>query len=429
MNRFLRKHFFTFFLSLMIILMNLQFGSLSVSAEEEDIQKISLSGLDLSENTYINFGYGTYTEPSNRWKDLTYTSSDESIIKISNHCMIALKPGKATVTASYVNSDGSTVSDSAVMNVDSIYPWHLMNLDTVSPTSIDIEIDYLYTIIYATSEDTRHNFSVDENDNWTNPSIYSVSWSSSNENVVKIRPCPFTGVEDSFFIHPEGYNGRIYLTPVSEGTATISASYGGVTNSVTVNIISNKSSDTTPSKTPDNNEIETAKAGDKLVDPNTGSTYILKSDGSVGFSSPSNNGSNITIPSDVTINGVTYPVTSILPKAFNNNKRIKKVTVGKNVTVIDYAAFKNATNLSRLDLKSSNVTTIGKGAFFGCKKLKTININGNQLKKVFNGAFRNTKRKANVTIYAKDKNIYKKLVKELKKKGLKNATFKYKKMK
>ena len=49
---------------------------------------------------------------------------------------------------------------------------------------------------------------------------------------------------------------------------------------------------------------------------------------------------SVTVPDKVTIGGVTYKVTAIAPKAFANNKKLKKVTISKNITSIGKNAFK-----------------------------------------------------------------------------------------
>lgn len=61
----------------------------------------------------------------------------------------------------------------------------------------------------------------------------------------------------------------------------------------------------------------------------------------------------ITIPEKVTINGITYQVTSIVDSAFAGNKKMTKLTIG------------------------SNIKTIGKKAFYKCAKLETVKLGKN----------------------------------------------------
>ena len=48
------------------------------------------------------------------------------------------------------------------------------------------------------------------------------------------------------------------------------------------------------------------------------------------------------VPSVVRIQNHTYKVTAVASKAFRNNKRLTKVTIGKNVKTIGSSAFEGA---------------------------------------------------------------------------------------
>ncbi len=107
-----------------------------------------------------------------------------------------------------------------------------------------------------------------------------------------------------------------------------------------------------------------------------------------------------TVPNVVKIDGITYKVTKISAKAFKSKSKLKKVTIGKNIT------------------------SIGKQTFYGCKKLKTIIIKTTKLKSVGKQAFKGIHKKATIKVPKKQYKKYKKL---LKGKGQKN-TVKIKKM-
>ena len=83
--------------------------------------------------------------------------------------------------------------------------------------------------------------------------------------------------------------------------------------------------------------------------------------------------SKITIPDTVTIDGSVYKVTAIEANAFKNNKKITKVTIGKNVTSIGKNAFMGCTKLTSVTI-GKKVKTIGASAFSGCSKLKTVKM-------------------------------------------------------
>ena len=81
----------------------------------------------------------------------------------------------------------------------------------------------------------------------------------------------------------------------------------------------------------------------------------------------------ISIPDEVTVNGVMIPVAAILKSTFKNNTAIINATVGRNVTVIGSKAFYGAKNLKNI-LVYSDVVKVGKGAFKGIAKNALIKI-------------------------------------------------------
>ena len=98
---------------------------------------------------------------------------------------------------------------------------------------------------------------------------------------------------------------------------------------------------------------------------------------------------SVTIPATVTINNVTYKVTSIAANAFKNNKKLKKVVIGKNIT------------------------KIGKKAFYGCSKLKNITVKTTKLtkKNVGSQAFKGIHKKATFKVSKKKISSYRKIFK------------------
>ena len=127
----------------------------------------------------------------------------------------------------------------------------------------------------------------------------------------------------------------------------------------------------------------------------------------------------VTVPSEVTIDGVTYKVTSIAGNAFKDTKKIKKIVIGSNITSIGKNAFAGCTSLTSITI-GKNVTKIGKNAFTGCKKLKSITIKTKKLttKTVKKGAFNGISKKVVVKVPKSKYKTYKKL---LPAKGLKKA--------
>lgn len=122
----------------------------------------------------------------------------------------------------------------------------------------------------------------------------------------------------------------------------------------------------------------------------SGGNYRVTGTDSVEFSKPAGKKSTVNIPSQITVNGNFYRVTSIAPNAFKNNKKLRKVIIG------------------------SEIQRIGANAFCGCKNLKNIRINTKKLKKNHVGkkAFSGINKKAVFKIGFKSKvKTYKKIFK------------------
>ena len=93
----------------------------------------------------------------------------------------------------------------------------------------------------------------------------------------------------------------------------------------------------------------------------------------------------VNIPSKVKIKNVTYKVISIKAKAFAKMKKLKKVTIGNNVSFIGKSAFYNCKNLTKVYI-GKKVEIIYQNAFKGDKKLKNITIKAKRTK-INKGAF------------------------------------------
>ena len=133
-----------------------------------------------------------------------------------------------------------------------------------------------------------------------------------------------------------------------------------------------------------------------VEDKSSKATYKVTSNKgklTVTYNSTKNkNASKAVIPDLVKIKGKKYKVTAIAPYAFKNNKKLKKITIGKNIE------------------------KIGKYAFYGCKNLKSIKIKTVKLKKnsIGKNAFKKINKKARFKVPRKKFKLYKKLIKKAK---------------
>lgn len=98
---------------------------------------------------------------------------------------------------------------------------------------------------------------------------------------------------------------------------------------------------------------------------------------------------SLSIPATVKIGKKAYKVTSIKTNALKNNKKIRALTIGKNVKAI------------------------GKNAFYGCKILKKITIKTTKLtmKSVGKNAFKGLNSKVSITVPDSELVAYQKLLK------------------
>ena len=124
--------------------------------------------------------------------------------------------------------------------------------------------------------------------------------------------------------------------------------------------------------------IKSGKAKYKITSMTT-ATYISLTD---------KKAKSASVPATVKYGGRTYKVNAIGSKAFSNKKKLRSVTIGKNVK------------------------TVAAKAFYKCKNLKTVTVKATKLKKVGKKAFGGINSKAVFKISKKKMKAYKKLIKK-----------------
>lgn len=178
-------------------------------------------------------------------------------------------------------------------------------------------------------------------------------------------------------------------------------------------------------------KLAVPKKGSKLKDTSSKAEYKVlsakvskgKVTGTVSYVKSRNKSAKIVkVPAKITVNGGTYTVTAIADKAFRNNKKITKITIGNNVRTIGSSVFYNCKKLKTVTLGKKvetignnafgkctaltkitipvKVKKIGKQSFYGCKKLKTITVKTTKLKKSSVGAsaFKGISTKATIKV-------------------------------
>lgn len=123
---------------------------------------------------------------------------------------------------------------------------------------------------------------------------------------------------------------------------------------------------------------------EKLAYPKAGTSYTIsgneykvsKPGAEVILVKTSKTTKNVTVPAQIYAQGITYKVTSIGAKAFNNNKKLTKVTIGTNIVEINSNAFFNCKNLKTVTIKSVLLTTktASKKAFKNAHKKLVIQV-------------------------------------------------------
>ena len=125
----------------------------------------------------------------------------------------------------------------------------------------------------------------------------------------------------------------------------------------------------------------------------SGSTYkVTKAGAEVMVYKTSKVARSVTIPATIKAKGISYKVTAIGTKAFNGNKKLKKVTIGANIAKISNNAFFKCKSLKMVTIKSVLLTkkTASKRAFKGVNKKMVIKV-PKKMKKVYVKIFKGLK--------------------------------------
>lgn len=158
--------------------------------------------------------------------------------------------------------------------------------------------------------------------------------------------------------------------------------------------------DTSGDSAGNNETIVPANKGDVLKDNDKNAIYTVTNSSAsspeVSYKLDNKKVKKVVIPKTITVDGVTYKVTSVQSGAFKNHKNLKEVTIGTNVKSIGKNAFSGCKKLTTVKM-GKNVTSIGENAFYNCIALKKIEIPA-KVNKIGTKAFYNCKKLTNITI-------------------------------
>lgn len=110
--------------------------------------------------------------------------------------------------------------------------------------------------------------------------------------------------------------------------------------------------------------------------------YTVSGDGEITFEKMATRKATCTIPAEITLEDITYKVTAITENAFKNDKKLKKVTIGSNISKIGKNAFSGCKNLKNISIQTSSLTkkSVGKNAFKGINAKAKVKVPKRKLK-------------------------------------------------
>ncbi len=82
----------------------------------------------------------------------------------------------------------------------------------------------------------------------------------------------------------------------------------------------------------------------------------------------------VTIPSTITVQGITFKVTAIAEKAFRNDKNLKSVVIGSNVKKSENRHLKNVKNFLLLHSKERKHRPLEKQPLKGSRKKQMFRL-------------------------------------------------------
>lgn len=335
--------------------------------EQQVIQadKLSLNKNNLKLKPGDSYLLNEVFEPYNASNDaVTWESSDEKVVTVDDIGMVtAVAAGEAEITVK--NSAGNLSDKCKVTVIDSqttppaVTSGPAISTATPIPSSGPV-------ITAPPTSDVNIPISIPGNSG-------NISGGSTIPTTIPL-PSPIPSLQPAPINTPE-----VTAEPTLEPTKTPE-----VTVVPTKTPEATKTPTAAPVKTPAPTKKPTktvkVKKGSVIKDTKTKASYkvlsIKASSMTVEYLKPTDKKvKNVSIKATVTYKNKKYKVVKVADKAFMNCKKLKKVTIGKNVKTIGKKAFANCKALKTVQIpKGLKKSKIAKDAFAGCSHNPKIKV-------------------------------------------------------
>lgn len=348
----------------------------------------SLSGFKTENNIHV-FQYNGSTNPitvktMDQWITHSFSGTDENDISIFYYS------GHTTWDGQSAMNYGITLG-----GADGYYTWKELaqTLSNKIKGKIVVILDACFAEYFATAgvnelnEDDQNRFTVLASCNMTQKSYSHIVYKKLQYSRFTYYLGKGIGFFDKKLLADSNGDGKITVKEIYSYTSkAVSKSTINYTKPMNVTCYTNN---------PDQVifEYPNHKVGEIIQDSKNNCYKVIKTGkkGTVSFLKTNNKKiKGLIIPDTVIINGFTYKVTVVSSKLMKNNKKLKKVIIGKNVTKIQREAFKGCVNLKKIVIKSQSLNTVEKDSFKNIHKSANFIVPKKKTKKYKKILIRNT---------------------------------------
>ncbi len=285
-------------------------------------------------------------------KNVTWSSSDNTIASVSSGKVTALKAGKATITVK--TDDGGKTATCEVTDNAKVYPVTGVTLDK---TSVELTEGDELTLTATVNPDNATN--------------KNLTWSSSDDVVASVS------------------NGKITALKAGKATITVKTDDGGKTATCEVIVVRDPINDpivfaddvmkgmcVNTFDTNGDGELSYKEASEvKSISKMTLTDKSFKSFNEFQYFTSVTSTPNSYFEDCLLMESITLPkeTTSMGWNLFGSCKKLSSINIPEGVKVIWYQTFEGCSGLSHVSIPQS-VTEIRGSAFRGCSSLVSIDI-------------------------------------------------------